>query len=535
MDAGSNVPRNADQSLRLQRYGMARSVSLLVIGLLYAAYLLGMLRWTPFLGTVAAILVCVLGFEVAFRSGFNRRFADPSLTLAQMLASSVVVLGTMYTADGGRAVFLLLLQIIFIFGALRFDTRKLLAYAGFVLVGYGVVILVSWQTKRDTVDLPLELLQWLTMALVLPVFAWMGGYTRALRLQLRERNADLGEALRTARAGEANLAEAQRIAKTGMWMVDPGARSITWSAETFRLFGLDADKGVPIGNEFWRLVHPEDQPRYREMILSALLRGRNFDGEFRVVQPSGRIRWIHVLGRPETGTRGTGLIVRGTLRDITEQHEADEWIRRLAHFDGLTGLPNRSLFTHLMARALAQGARRGTPVAVLFIDLDSFKEINDQLGHDAGDRVLAAFAARLTAALRGSDAAGRVEPPESAARLGGDEFVVLVEDFADAEQVAAVSRRILAVTQIPFQAGAEKRNLGASIGIAVFPRDGDSPEVLLKCADSAMYAAKQAGKNTYRFYNEAPLDVQQHVVASQQDGPLESEWVEPGDARSANS
>jgi diguanylate cyclase (GGDEF)-like protein len=193
--------------------------------------------------------------------------------------------------------------------------------------------------------------------------------------------------------------------------------------------------------------------------------------------------------------------VRGTLRDITEQHEADEHIRRLAHFDALTGLPNRSLFNHLTVRALALGLRRSAPVAVLFIDLDGFKGINDQLGHDAGDGVLAAFAVRLRTALRSSDAAGKLESRESAARFGGDEFVVLIDDFTEVEQVAVVARRILALTQIPFQAGIERRSIGLSIGIALFPQDGDTPDRLMKCADSAMYAAKQAGKNTFRFFS----------------------------------
>jgi diguanylate cyclase (GGDEF)-like protein/PAS domain S-box-containing protein len=487
--------------LRLKRHGMAAAISLLVIGVLYAAHLYGSLSWAAFLGSSAAIVFFVAGFQIVFRIGWNQRFADPSLTLAQMLAATTVVLGTLFAADGQRAIFLLLLQIVFVFGALRFDTRTLLGYAAFNLIGYGAAILMLWHFRRETVDLPLELLQWVTMALVLPWFAWMGGYTRALRTQLRRRNADLAQALRAATASEANLAEAQRIARTGMWVVDRARGSVTWSAETFRLFGLDPVKGVPTGKELGRMIHPDDHERYRELIRRALVNGHSFDTEFRVVQPSGRVRWLHALGRPVTNSDGTASLVRGTVRDITEQHEADERIRRLAHFDALTGLPNRSLFMHLMTRALARGARQGTPVALLFIDLDGFKEINDQLGHEAGDAVLAAFADRLTGALRSSDAAGRVEPPESAARLGGDEFLVLVDDFGDLEEVAVVARRILAATQMPLQVGFERRTIGLSIGIAVFPQDGESTDRLMKCADSAMYAAKHAGKNTYRFFS----------------------------------
>jgi len=130
-------------------------------------------------------------------------------------------------------------------------------------------------------------------------------------------------------------------------------------------------------------------------------------------------------------------------------------------------------------------------------------KINDQLGHDAGDAVLTAFASRLTATLRCSDAAGRLKPPQSVARLGGDEFVVLVDDFSNVAQVTVVAHKIPAAVETPFQVGLETRVVGASIGIAVFPQDGDTLDRLMKCADSAMYSAKQAGKNTYCYFSAA--------------------------------
>lgn len=489
----------AVQSLRLQRNRMAAATSLLVLGILYAAHLFGALSAAVLLASGSAILLCVLVFAAIFRSGLNRRFSDPSLTLPQMLAATTVVLATMYAADSGRAVFLLLLMMVFMFGVLRFDTRALLAYAAFLLFAYAAVIGLLWIGRRDTLDLPLELLQWLTLAVALPWFALMGGYIKELRSQLRRRNLELTEALRTARASEGNLAEAQRIARIGMWMVDPLSRSITWSPETFRLFDLDPESAVPAGREFLKLIHPEDRQRHSELIRPVLREGRSFDSEFRVLLRSGNVRWLHALGRPVLDDEGRTVRVRGTLRDITEQRESEEHIRHLAHFDGLTGLPNRSLFTQLLARALAQAERRGAPLAVLFIDLDGFKIINDQLGHDAGDALLAAFASRLTASLRRADTAGRVGPPESAARLGGDEFVVLIDDFSDRSQVEVVARRILSVIATPFQLGDQQRSIGASIGIALFPQDGASLDSLMKRADGAMYAAKQAGRNTYRF------------------------------------
>jgi diguanylate cyclase (GGDEF)-like protein len=251
-------------------------------------------------------------------------------------------------------------------------------------------------------------------------------------------------------------------------------------------------------------LHPDDRERYNDVIRPALLEGHNFDSEFRITLPSGGVRWVHALGRPVRNAEGVTVMLRGTVRDITLQREADEHIRRLAHFDALTGLPNRSLFTQLLARALVQARRRSTPVAVLFIDLDGFKEVNDQLGHDAGDALLVAFASRLTSALRRSDVTGRLRPPDAAARLGGDEFVVLIDDYVDLSQVVAVAHRILGTTTAPFQLANARRTLTASIGIAQFPHDGDSLDSLMKRADSAMYAAKQSGKNTFRFFNALP-------------------------------
>jgi diguanylate cyclase (GGDEF)-like protein/PAS domain S-box-containing protein len=496
------------QAIRLWRHRMAAFTSLLVVGIFYAAHLHGALSRSATLVGGMVILLLVLGFYAMFRSGINQRFADASLTLPQVAAGTVVLLGTMYAADSARAVFLLLLMMVFMFAVLRFDTRGLMRFAGVLLAGYAVVVGLLWVNKPETVDPGLEILQWMTLALALPWFAWMGGYIRQLRTELRRRNLELTEALRAAQASEGNLAEAQRIASIGMWMVDTKARTTIWSRETFRLFELDETKGVPHGPELLKLVHPEDVQRYRDLIQPALIQGRSFDSEFRLQLPSGRVRWLHALGRPVVDEQGSTLMVRGTLRDITEQREADEHIRRLAHFDSLTGLPNRSLFTQLLGRSLTQAQRSGRSLAVLFIDLDGFKGINDRLGHDAGDALLAAFASRLTATLRRSDATGRMRPQDSAARLGGDEFVVLIDDFSDASQVEVVARRILSGVSTPFQLGGALHGsgpvvesiIGASIGIALHPQDADSPDALMKRADEAMYAAKQAGKNTYRFF-----------------------------------
>jgi diguanylate cyclase (GGDEF)-like protein/PAS domain S-box-containing protein len=172
--------------------------------------------------------------------------------------------------------------------------------------------------------------------------------------------------------------------------------------------------------------------------------------------------------------------------------EAEERVRHLAHYDELTGLPNRSMFNEQLARALTLARRHNKPLAVLFIDLDRFKIINDTLGHDAGDRVLQEVAERLRGSLRDSDTVGR---------LGGDEFVVLIEELPDPIHVASVAQKILAAVAAPYVIESQEFHVTASIGISTYPEDSEDLPTLLKNADISMYRAKEQGKNNYQFYS----------------------------------
>ena len=178
-------------------------------------------------------------------------------------------------------------------------------------------------------------------------------------------------------------------------------------------------------------------------------------------------------------------------------------LQRLAHFDFLTGLPNRNLFNQLLAHAVAKARRNAAPLGILFIDLDGFKQVNDTYGHDAGDHLLVTFTQRLRQCLRKSDMVALNSGTGTAARLGGDEFVVLVDDMADPSELAAVATRILAVAAEPFDLAGPCGQVTASIGISVYPDDGSEIDDLIRAADNAMYDAKQAGKNAYRFFSPA--------------------------------
>ena len=185
-----------------------------------------------------------------------------------------------------------------------------------------------------------------------------------------------------------------------------------------------------------------------------------------------------------TGYRGVG-------RDITVQKLAEERVEHRATHDSLTGLPNRAMFSALLDQALRSAKRYERKLAVLFIDLDGFKSVNDLLGHEAGDGLLKQMAARFRDAVRASDVV---------IRLGGDEFVVLAQELLGRDGVCAVAQKVLCAAALPVQVAEQECQISASIGIAVFPDDGDSEQMLMKNADQAMYAAKREGKNAFRFF-----------------------------------
>jgi diguanylate cyclase (GGDEF)-like protein len=185
-------------------------------------------------------------------------------------------------------------------------------------------------------------------------------------------------------------------------------------------------------------------------------------------------------------------VIGSQIGQFVRRKQAEENILRLAHYDGLTGLPNRSMFNQRLAHALAQARRNETALAVLFIDLDRFKNINDTLGHDAGDHVLKEVAQRLLDCLRESDTAGR---------LGGDEFVVLIEELSQPLHVAGVSQKILAAVAKPFILDTQEFHITASVGISTYPDDSKDTQSLLKNADIAMYRAKEQGGSNFQFYS----------------------------------
>ena len=182
----------------------------------------------------------------------------------------------------------------------------------------------------------------------------------------------------------------------------------------------------------------------------------------------------------------------GVIEDITEQKLSSERIYHLAHFDVLTNLPNRRLFNDRLVLSMKQAERYGSRFAVLFLDLDNFKRINDSFGHHVGDLLLQAVAQRILDSLRKVDAV---------ARFGGDEFAVMLDDVSDPSDIARVARKIIKAVSAPVDLEGVEVQMGTSIGVSIYPADGDSIETLFKNADSAMYRAKALGKNQCQFFD----------------------------------
>lgn len=219
------------------------------------------------------------------------------------------------------------------------------------------------------------------------------------------------------------------------------------------------------------------------------------DFEFGRRMPDGSVRHFSVSGEPRFGAGGAFLGYHGVGRDITEIATARERIASLAYSDPLTGLANRASLVPSLEQAVQRARRRNAKLAVVFLDLDGFKQINDLHGHDAGDALLVDLAGRLRQHLRSSDLI---------ARLGGDEFLVVLEEVQDIAPVEVVAKKLLAEAERPYAISGHAATVTASIGISVCPDDAVDAGALMKHADMAMYAAKQAGKNTYRFYSSGP-------------------------------
>jgi diguanylate cyclase (GGDEF)-like protein/PAS domain S-box-containing protein len=287
------------------------------------------------------------------------------------------------------------------------------------------------------------------------------------------------------------------------WYVQTGAEF--FSPRLLQMCGYEAGDQENVSSEFDDRTHPDD--------LEALQRARtdHFEGRAPSYYIERRIRckdgsWKWVLSRGMVISRdadGKPLRMIGTFTDITSRKEAEALIRQQAYYDTLTGLPNRRMLRDRLEQDIKKCNRDGTQLAVLFIDLDHFKEVNDTLGHDQGDLLLVEAGRRIQASVRQSD---------TVARMGGDEFTVILSELGDNSHLEGILQKILLTLGQVFQLGAEQVFVSASIGITLYPLDAGHIEDLLKAADQALYAAKGAGRNRFSFFTPALQEAAQTRV-----------------------
>lgn len=247
-------------------------------------------------------------------------------------------------------------------------------------------------------------------------------------------------------------------------------------------------------------VHPDELEQTTRLWQLAVAEGQVFRSECRFRRPRGVTTWVFVQAEPVHDLQQQLAGYIGSVTDITERKRTEEEIRRIAYYDALTRLPNRAFFLEQLRRNIESARRTGRRSALLFCDLDNFKDVNDSLGHDKGDLLLQGIAERLSGCIRKGDTLGR---------LGGDEFVLLLPKVDSSRDAVMVARKIKEQLALPFDLDGHEVYTSPSIGIAFYPDDGDSVTSLLKRADMAMYAAKARGRNRYQFFSE---DMHQRAV-----------------------
>lgn len=282
--------------------------------------------------------------------------------------------------------------------------------------------------------------------------------------------------------------------------------SIDFISKSIERFGVSQDDFYTGTRSFQSLIHSDDLEHFDEQLrYLATTTNHSVVLEFRLYTTSGDLRWIDARLWLRQNDELDGMSqkrdalphshtpqIQGILQDITERKQAEETIRHQAYHDPLTNLPNRALFNNRLELAMEQATRDRSQLAILFLDLDRFKYINDTLGHPAGDIILREAGARLQERLRAGD---------SVARLGGDEFSILLPDITGPKDAAVVARGILQVFSIPFSVDGRMVHISTSIGISLFPDDGDDANKLTCKSDTALYHAKDQGRNNFQFFS----------------------------------
>ena len=286
-------------------------------------------------------------------------------------------------------------------------------------------------------------------------------------------------------------------AMVGIYQSTPEGRYLSVNPAMARIFGYSSPEEMIKTITNTRLqtyVNPDDRIRFTKLLESGEVVG-GFEIQ-RYRKDKGKF-WVSINSRAVFDESGKVLYYEGIAEDVTERKKAEETITHMAYHDTLTGLPNRMLFNDRLSVEIARTSRHQKRLAVMMLDLDRFKDVNDTFGHDVGDMLLKAVAEGLTKLLRKSD---------TVARLGGDEFILILTELNQVEDTSVIARNIIDSFKKPFQLNSHTISITTSIGIAVFPEDGGDANTLVKNADTAMYRTKQAGRNNYQWYSKILKD-----------------------------
>jgi len=285
---------------------------------------------------------------------------------------------------------------------------------------------------------------------------------------------------------------AVRATNDVIWDWDLATDSLWWNENFIKVFGYGRDEVDRTARFWFDRIHPADKDRVVAGIRTIIdTGGESWSDEYRLRRADGSYAYIYDRGHVIRDETGKAVRVIGAMADITVRKEAEERLSYLAQFDSLTGLPNRHLFSDRLAQTLVQAQRYNRLVGVMFIDLDRFKLVNDTLGHGAGDKLLKEVAARLVQCMRSGD---------TVSRFAGDEFGVVLSDLRNAGAASLVAQKIIDALAEPFNLDGQESFISASIGITLFPGDGEESGALIMNADAAMYRAKEQGRNNYQYF-----------------------------------
>jgi len=477
--SASPAPRHIGrQSLRLGRFAMGAISAAIFCVLELALYFHGLLDARAAAQTAGLAAAACLGFFLVFRSGLNQRAGDPSLTGPMMVVALAIVLYSMAISPAAFETFGVFIALIMLFGVFQFTGRELLLYALGSLIAYGA--LIEW-SRRETGDLggshPMDVARWLVLAVALPIFAWVGGHINRYRVRMDERKA-FYEAVWDACSDVVVLIDGEGI----IHYVNPAALEVFGRGAAELTGGPLSALQPPRLADSGQGTLTDDALQPRPLGRADTTEAVGWHREGRTLPIEATFNNVVLDGR---------RVVVGFLRDITERKEAEQRIRYMAGHDPLTGLPNRALLKDRLTQAIADARRGSLAVWVAFVDIDRFKLVNDSLGHGAGDVLLTTVAARLRSVLREGD---------TVARLGGDEFVLVLTEKTPGGLTPPLVERILAAVETPLSTHGHELLPSCSIGISVFPNDGEDAGTLIEHADITMYRAKQQGRNGFCFY-----------------------------------